>query len=53
MKPRKAQVKDKGLGAKSWDFGLKALKFLEPQPENLGLTLKFEQIEAFAGNPQG
>ena len=23
MKPRKAQVKDKGLGAKSWDFRVK------------------------------
>jgi hypothetical protein len=24
--PRKAQVKDKGLGAESWDFGLVALE---------------------------
>ena len=27
MKPRKAQVKDKGLGAESGDFGLNALRF--------------------------
>ena len=29
VKPRKAQVKDKGFGAESRDFELKALKFLE------------------------
>ena len=28
MKPRKAQVKDKGLRAKSWDIGLTTLRFL-------------------------
>ena len=26
MKPPKAQVKDKGLGAKSWDFGAELAK---------------------------
>jgi hypothetical protein len=29
MKPQKAQVKDKGLGAESGDFRLRAPRFLE------------------------
>ena len=33
VKPRKAQVKDKGLGAESGDFGPNALRFLELSPK--------------------
>jgi hypothetical protein len=40
MRPQKAQVKDKGFGAESWDFRLNEVKFLKFLPVSLGYPLK-------------
>jgi hypothetical protein len=36
MKPQKAQVKDKGLGTESWDFGLEPAKISRYSLKELG-----------------
>ncbi len=55
MKPQKAQVKDKGLGAESWDFGLESTRFLVISPKTcigyqyyIDKTYQVEKTNQFA-----
>ncbi|NQW69090.1 MAG: hypothetical protein HQ457_01790 [Betaproteobacteria bacterium] len=40
MRPQKAQVKNKGLGAECWDFGLKAQEISKFSLSSWATTLK-------------